>query len=245
MQALRRWILSWLLNNSPVRIILVSLLVCYIHFSLLVTVLHEKPKPITPKNRIAVTTIEVKPQPKVVHVTQKTISTPKKQIAKPTQKQTPNSVKKKPSPTEKKSPAITKKPTQQKDKALYAKLEKQIDAVVKPIKKEPLGKITSIPKALTPKSIEPEIQEAHTGYLEEVLSLFHETLELPEVGSVIAKLELSKEGTFLSFTILSSQSAKNAVYLENHLPQLSYPPFNGSLTNMERESFEITFRNAQ
>lgn len=221
MQALRRWILLWLLNNPPLRIILVSLLVCYLHFSLFVAIVHQKPAPVIPKKRIAVRTVEVAPQKVVVHRTATAVK-PKKVAA-----------------------SVRKKPSNGKKKDLYKKLEKQISSIAKPIKKPEKGKLAHVPKSITPKKVEQVVEEVHTAYLEEVLSLFHDSLELPEIGTVTAKVELSKEGTFLSCTILSSQSAKNAVYLQNHLPQLSYPPFNGSLTNKERESFEITFRNAQ
>jgi len=230
MQALKRWTLLWLLNNPPVRTILVSLLVCYIHFSVIIDVLHSKPAPITPKKRIAVRTIEVQPEKKVVTktvVARSAVKNPKKAV--------------------KKAPAkkVVKKTVPKKKQELYSKLEKQINTLSKPIKKEDSGKITVLPKTLTPKSTEKAPEELHAAYLEEVLSLLYESLELPEVGSVKAKVELGKEGTFLSITIVTSQSAKNAAYLQNHLPQLSYPPFNGSLTGKERETFEITFRNAQ
>ena len=145
----------------------------------------------------------------------------------------PKLVQKKAAPKKRKVVPVKRKA---KKKALVKKKK-----VVKKAKAPP--KPLTIPRIVTPKSIEKPKEEVKQIYMQSLLGLLAESFELPEIGSVLAKLTIKKDGSLKNLAIVKSESIKNSAYIENHLRQLDLPTFNGELQQFDEETFEITFRN--
>lgn len=85
---------------------------------------------------------------------------------------------------------------------------------------------------IAPSKLDPTYGEALVAYLQN-------ELDLPEYGEVRAKIEIDRFGSLVRCEILESKSAKNATFLKNRLPELTFPCLN------EDQSFTITFRNVE
>ncbi len=99
------------------------------------------------------------------------------------------------------------------DQAL-AKIEKKSY----PVSKQPL----SLPKPIA--FLEPEKNEAgDDSAVSHLMGFLHDTLHLPEVGEVKIEITVSKNGRVAKVVILRSESQKNKLYLQEHLPLLQLP----------------------
>lgn len=107
------------------------------------------------------------------------------------------------------------------------------------------SKALPIPKPISFLSIE-NSDISHTQTLEQVnyssllVQFLEDRLMLPEKGEVKLQLSLNKEGKVVSIDILKAESVKNREYLKNTLPQLSFPCFNTSVSEMQC-SYTIRF----
>lgn len=107
------------------------------------------------------------------------------------------------------------------------------------------SKDLSIPKPISFLSIE-NSNLSHTQSLEQMnyssllVQFLEDRLILPEKGEVKLQLSLNKEGKVVSIDILKAESVKNREYLKNTLPQLSFPCFNTSVSEMQC-SYTIRF----
>ena len=145
----------------------------------------------------------------------------------------PKLIQKKVVPKKRKVVPVTRKV--RKKKAPVKKIIKKVSIP----KKQPL----SVPRVVTPKSVAQPKEKVKQIYMQSLLSLLAESFELPEIGTVLAKLTIQKDGSLKNLAIVKSESIKNSAYIENHLRQLDLPPFNGELKQYDEETFEITFRN--
>lgn len=233
MRAFRRSILSLLLDNTPIRLTLLSLVVVSTHLIPFFTEEIPEKKPVIHKKPMTVRTVQLQPK-QVRTVSKKTVPVQKKRVSK-------KPVQKKVKAQKKKAAKKTVAPTK-----LYSKLEKQIPALDSP--KKPLSQkkpLSDTPHVISPKSLEENESSQHTDYLSTLMGIFSSSLELPEIGNVKGRLTLTTEGIFFDFEILESKSTKNSAYLQNNLPQLQYPQFNTGVKSKEQVSFVITFTNAQ
>jgi len=76
-----------------------------------------------------------------------------------------------------------------------------------------------------------------------IIHFLEEHLELPEKGAVKIQLFLNANGSIKDLVVLSSESQKNAQYLKNTLPKLTFPCFNGSNRSEIPQDFTICFKN--
>lgn len=76
-------------------------------------------------------------------------------------------------------------------------------------------------------------------YEEALLATLKGGLELPERGAVKMELVLDKGGALLSCKVLQTKSGKNAQFLLEELPKLSFPP----LPQKDKIELIITFSN--
>ncbi len=76
-------------------------------------------------------------------------------------------------------------------------------------------------------------------------TLLQETLQLPEIGEVEARIVLIHPGKIEEVEILHAKSAKNAEWLKNQLPRLELPCFNDFSISDAKLEFTITFRNVE
>lgn len=138
-------------------------------------------------------------------------------------------------PAAKSSKKAVKKiaPQKQKSKEMLKKIVHQLDKVEKlqTIEK----KIEKQVELVVPKEL-PVLQTP--SYLEEALmQLFQEKLCLPQKGKVRMKLCISEDGKLLFTEILENQNDFNLSYLQEILPQLSYPEWKGE----KSYSYDICF----
>jgi hypothetical protein len=80
-------------------------------------------------------------------------------------------------------------------------------------------------------------------YAANLIQCLQGALMLPGVGAVKVELTLRNDGNFVKMRIIDSKSNQNKVFLEGHLPRLSYPTFTGELKQEKEHAFVITFCN--
>ncbi len=132
--------------------------------------------------------------------------------------------------TDKKPPLV--KPTKAKappsvapaQQELLQEIAQSLDTVSKPTP-TPRTQLT-IPTKITP-TAQTQTDSYNPSYDEQLIAFLQDALILPEYGTVRAKLEIDSSGKLLSCTILETRSAKNAAFLKNRLPELSFPCLNG------------------
>ena len=83
------------------------------------------------------------------------------------------------------------------------------------------------------------------GYGELVSAILQNSLDLPEFGQVIAKIEIAANGDVTQCEILETRSRKNAEFLKKRLQELAFPCFNEFGLLEPRLTFTITFHNAE
>ncbi len=71
------------------------------------------------------------------------------------------------------------------------------------------------------------------------------TLDLPERGDVKLKMEIDRFGRLIDCEVLETRSEKNAEFLKNRLPELSFPCLNDFDILETAQTFTITFRNVE
>jgi len=106
------------------------------------------------------------------------------------------------------------------------------------------------PSLTLPSKIEPKAQIAPESnvdptYSEFLVSYLQSALDLPEYGEVRAKIEIDRFGRLIDCEILEAKSVKNAEFLKNQLPELTFPCLNDFGIVDATETFTITFRNVE
>lgn len=80
-------------------------------------------------------------------------------------------------------------------------------------------------------------------YGEYLVAYLQSALDLPEFGEVRAKIEIDRFGKLIDCQILEAKSGKNAEFLKNQLPDLTFPCLNDFGIVDATHVFTITFRN--
>ncbi len=83
------------------------------------------------------------------------------------------------------------------------------------------------------------LESSDEEYISFLIGYLQECLQLPDVGEVKIQISLRKDGSVETMKVMHTESAKNRKYLEEHLPNLSFPRIPGSSSH----SFLITFCN--
>lgn len=83
------------------------------------------------------------------------------------------------------------------------------------------------------------------GYGEMVSAILHSSLDLPEFGKVVAKIEIDANGAVTRCEILETRSQKNAAFLKKRLQELAFPCFNEFGLTETHLNFTITFHNVE
>lgn len=186
----------------------------------------------TPVKRISHVKVRtVKPMATVKRPPQIAPKVAPKTAPKPSQKQKPASA------AATKPPPVAKKPAQQnkpavieKGKPIKKKAEppkeiwNEIDQALAKIEKKsyPTSKpLLNLPQPLTFLDEEEAVEDDST--VSHLMGFLHDTLHLPEVGEVKIAITVRKNGTVAKVVILSSESQKNKLYLQEHLPLLQLP----------------------
>jgi hypothetical protein len=193
------------------------------------------------------------PKPQMAaSLAQKKVEPPKPVAKKQTpEPKAPVAPAKKPTPPVKKEPAIAEKkvgaakeapPTQSRAKisdSLLKELEESIAKIENKSDKAKVNKIAS-PIAL---QIDMGEESEQSSYTDTLTSYLYEQLSLPDYGEVKIQLSLRQDGTVVKLVVLKAKNGKNRDYLENHLPRLRFPRFEGELANQKEHTFVLTFCN--
>jgi len=209
---------------------------CFVHILIFaVFLIHKQPTPSSNK-KILVKNYTPAPPPKVK-------ITPQKKAA-PIKKTTP--------PVKKSKPVQKKQITQKKAPSLPIKndilkdLEKAFSNLEEKKPTLTTEKSLHIPKTV---SILHQIEtisnpkDSPTLDTQAIIRFLEEHLELPEKGAVKIQLFLNANGSIKDLVVLSSESQKNAQYLKNTLPKLTFPCFNRGDRSEIPQDFTIYFKN--
>jgi len=86
-------------------------------------------------------------------------------------------------------------------------------------------------------------EDGQSDYADILVNHLHQYLSLPDYGEVKIQLSLRQDGIVAKVIVLKTQSEKNKQYLENNLPLLKFPRFEGGYANKKEYAFILTFCN--
>ncbi len=196
-------------------------------------VIAEIPPPSPPKKRPPSPSVNKKASPPPVKKNQKPKTPPK----------TPPKKKAKEKPKELKVDEKKKKLLKQAQETLA-----KIDQRTENIKTKP-KKTTKVPKRIETlsfvgvKSSEKAESSNQSAYRNELATHLRVQLQLPEMGSVEVKLVVNREGRVENIVIVTSESERNADYINKTLSMLSLPPFGKTFNGEKSHTFHITLTN--
>jgi len=170
------------------------------------------------KKKIVVHTFKRPDPPKTV-IAKAPSPPPKKKSGTKPQKKPP----KKEPPSPKKKELIPKKETPPSKEETLVSLPKQ-------------SKVETLP---SPLKEDPQMLE-YGGVL---ISFFQESLDLPDFGEVMMKIEIDGKGKIVSSEVMKTESSANEEFLKNRLPELVCPCFNSDLNTRNSFEFTIVFKN--
>jgi hypothetical protein len=181
-----------------------------------------------------------------IAATSRTPTPPPKKEAKSLPKQTAPSTKapakkiaeKKPSKSST-TPPKTQAPSNDQ---ILEDLAKALDEVISS-KSEVEASTLSLPALIHPKDVNlmPEVQL----YEKTIVEILSQSLDLPEFGEVLVRLEIRSNGKPSKIEILQTKSEKNSDFLKNQLPHLSFPCFNEFGLAEAQLNFTVAFRNVE
>lgn len=211
----------------------IAIAVCLLHlFAIFMLFGHHlitKSKPIRPM--IVKTHVERK-------VEQPKVEKPMVAVAKP-QAVAPKPVAKKAAP--KPAPVAKKIAPPVKQDPVLKEIAQSFEALSSQTKK-------SRPTLNLPSKIESKAQlapESDPSYGEYLITYLQNALDLPEYGDVRVKLEIDRFGRLIDCQVLEAKSVKNAEFLKNRLPDLSFACLNDYGIMDATETFTVTFRNVE
>lgn len=114
--------------------------------------------------------------------------------------------------------------------------------------KESLSSLTPSSSASAAASVAPplvgplasESWQRQASYYDRLISFLEGALTLPEEGEVKISLTLSRNGTVSQMSVREASSRRNRTYIEQELPLLHLPPFEGEFSGHTSETFTIT-----
>lgn len=102
-----------------------------------------------------------------------------------------------------------------------------------------------IPSKVQPKAQITTESDLDPTYGEFLIAYLQTSLDLPEYGEVRTKLEIDRFGKLIHCEIVEAKSVKNADFLKNQLPQLTFPCLNDFGIMDPTQTFNVTFRNVE
>jgi hypothetical protein len=147
------------------------------------------------------------------------------------------------------APPAKKKPPQQNRAKISDSLLKELEESIAKIEnKKAVSKVISTGKALTPIPLQIDLlssdhEDLSADYADLLVGHLHHSLTLPDYGEVKIQLSLRQDGSVSKLIVLKTESEKNKRYLENNLPKLNFPRFEGTYSNKKECTFILTFCN--
>jgi hypothetical protein len=225
----------------------IAVAVCLVHFFAifclvahhLTTIRWKTPRPMVVK------TILEQPPRSIAHAPKAT-PTPKPQkvsapvTPKPAKKPSPGLQPKPTNPVAKKSLPV---PKSSLDPNPYKEIAESLETFSSEAK-------SNRPSLLIPSKVQPKAQittesNLDPTYGEFLIAYLQTSLDLPEYGEVRTKLEIDRFGKLIDCEIVEAKSLKNAEFLKNQLPQLTFPCLNDFGIIDPTQTFNVTFRNVE
>lgn len=190
----------------------------------------KKTKHVKVRTVHSMATIQPPPRP-VAAVAQKTQEPPQKSSPRPTPALKKDTAPKKLAQKPTNKPAIVEKgkPTKKEEppkrleppEKIWSEIDQALAKIEKksyPVAKQPI----QVPRPVTFLDFErSELDESDA--VSNLMGFLRETLRLPEVGEVKMEIMVKKDGTIGKVVVLRSESQKNKLYLQEHLPLLQLP----------------------
>jgi hypothetical protein len=131
------------------------------------------------------------------------------------------------------------------DQKLLRQIADSLDAIGKEAKTaKPLSFAPRLPPSIAIES-GGKAAAIRPGYGETVSGILQNSLDLPEFGQVVAKIEIDAAGSVTQCEILEAKSRKNGEFLKKRLRELVFPCFNEFGIAENHLNFTITFHNAE
>jgi len=184
------------------------------------------------------------PAPKVI--TQKKVQKQpaKKTVAAGSKPKPAAPIKKKKTETKLKPPSIAKKAPPIKEDRIFKEISNSLQAMETEAKRS--RSTLTIPSKIEPAKDLPSVESTKDAtYSEYLIAYLQTTLDLPEYGEVRAKIEIDRFGRLIDCIILEAKSNKNAEFLKNQLPALTFSCLNDFGIVDSTQTFTITFRNVE
>lgn len=143
------------------------------------------------------------------------------------------------------SPSIQPEETLSVESQLLEELQSSFEALSAPSTKAPKRANLSVPTFTPSQALIEETFTDNPSYAQEIAAILQSSLDLPEFGSVKAKLDISALGTLISCEILDAKSQKNSLFLKKRLQELSFPCFNGFGIVENHLEITVTFTNVE
>lgn len=219
----------------------IGLVVCMVHLFAVFGLMchHLVSRRLKPPKSMIVRTI-TPPVERKTQTTKAESTVPKIQqpVAATTPKPKPATPSKKPAPV--KPAPIAKKEAPVKQERLLKEIAESLETLNTDSKKARTA--LALPSKIAPKT---EVVEDSPNYGEFLIGYLQTALDLPEYGEVRARLEIDRFGRLIDCEILEAKSLKNAEFLKNQLPQLTFPCLNDFGIVDATQQFTITFRNVE
>lgn len=154
------------------------------------------------------------------------------------------------SPTTKKNPPPPPKTRAKISDSLVQQLEESIAKIEGENTKTAASKRNpSSSKTTAPITLQIDIADIKESdgdsndYTDILVHHLHQLLSLPDYGEVKIQLSLRQDGSVVKLVVLKAQSEKNKHYLEDNLPLLKFPRFEGAYAFKKEYTFILTFCN--
>jgi len=188
-----------------------------------------------PHRPIAIRTAIIRP------TSQTTVAHPKKTAPKPK----PVAAAKKAPEVRAKEPQVSQKTTSPViDEGELRNLIESLEALSQPTPQKRSEIAIALPKKLEMQTSVESSSNA-PSYGEMLAAILQSHLDLPELGEVVARIEINAAGAVISCEILSEKSHKNGEFLKKRLQEFSFPCFNEFNLTENRLHFTITFQNVE
>ena len=137
------------------------------------------------------------------------------------------------------------KPSATIEQSVLQALSPSLQALAEPVttKRPPLA--TPLLVSLQDKSSPAQERPSSLSYAEACAAILQSSLDLPELGEVSLRIEISTAGIPTNVEILSTKNQKNSEFLKKRLRELAFPCFNEYDLQENHVVFTITFRNAE
>lgn len=131
------------------------------------------------------------------------------------------------------------------EETLLQQLSNSLDALSKSEENADTKFAVSIPAVIEAGILQTTNNPSSQSYGTAFTAILQNNLDLPEFGTVTAKIEINPQGKITALEILDARSQKNSDFLKKRLQELTFPCFNEFGLSEKHLNFTVTFRNVE